>query len=177
MQIGHRVSVDIDLFSPEAFEQDALIYHLEKSYGFQMQFTHRNTLKGIIDGVFVDILTHPYRFIRPELTMEDIRMASPEDIAAMKVNAITGDGSRVKDFIDLHFLLNQFTLAEILGFYKEKYDQRNDFHALKSICYFDDIDFNAWPRMILQKDLTPEKLKRSLENHCNGVLQSRKSSP
>lgn len=177
MLMGHRISVDIDLFSPDAFEPEILLIHLEKNYGFQMQFSHKNTLKGIIEGVFVDILTHPYRFIRPELKLENVRMASPEDIAAMKVNAITGDGTRVKDFIDLYFLLNHFSLSEILGFYKEKYDQRNDFHALKSICFFEDTDFKAWPRILTEKNLTPVKLRHSLEFHRDNYLRSIKSPP
>jgi hypothetical protein len=174
LKIGHCISVDIDLFSSEALEHDSILHHLELHYGFQMQFTHKNTLKGIINGVFVDILTHPYRFIRPEINLDTVRIASVEDIAAMKVNAITGDGTRVKDFIDLHFLLKQFSLAEILGFYTEKYDQRNDFHALKSICYFEDIDFHAWPQMLIEDDLSPEKLTRSLENHRDEYLRNAK---
>jgi hypothetical protein len=176
LKIGHRISVYIDLFSSEAFMNESILHHLELNYGFQMQFMHKNTLKGIINNVFVDILTHPYRFIRPEEGIEGVKMASSEDIAAMKVNAITGNGTRVKDFIDLYFLLQQFTLAEILGFYMEKYDQKNDFHAFKSICYFDDTDFEPWPRMLLQNDLTPLKLRKSLEIHREEYLRHAKLS-
>ncbi len=177
LQIGHRISVDIDLFSTDSFDQEALIQHLEKGFGFQMQYSHKNTLKGIINNVFVDILTHPYPFIRAEVSSEGVRMAAAEDIAAMKVNAIIGNGTRVKDFVDLHFLLEQFSLKEILSFYIEKYDQRNDFHALKSICYFEDVDFSTWPEMLIQDDLSPDKLKRSLEQHRHEYLRTSKMPP
>jgi len=163
LKIGHRISVDIDLFSAEAFDFAPILQHLELNYGFQMQYSHKNTLKGIIHNVFVDILSHQYPFIRPEENLQGVRIASLEDIAAMKVNAITGNGTRVKDFIDIYFLLQMFSLADILGFYKKKYDQKNDFHALKSLCYFEDTDFEPWPRLLLQQDLTPLKLRKSLE--------------
>ena len=89
-------------------------------------------------------------------------MASKPDIAAMKVNAITGNGTRVKDFIDLYFLLKEMNFSEIIQFYKTKYQTNNDFHAIKSLGYFDDIIIAEWPKMILEKDLDIKKLKKSI---------------
>lgn len=162
LHIGHRVSVDIDLFTVENFDTEAMLQHLEKNYRFNLQYRHKNTLKGFIKNIFVDLITHPYSIIKPVITSENVRMAAKEDIAAMKINAISGDGTRVKDFIDLYFLLKEYSLKEIMDFYKQKYAQRNIFHAIKSITYFEDVDFSAWPNLIKEKDLTPEKLKNNL---------------
>ena len=162
LMIGHRISDDIDLFSQEPFDADSMLEHLEGSYGFSLQYRHQNTLKGIVGNVFVDLLTHSYPMIRKPKKEEGVTIMSKEDIAAMKVSAISGNGTRPKDFIDMYFLLKEYTVGEVMGFYAEKYNQRNTFHALKSITYFEDMDEAAWPKMLLEKTLTPNALKKAL---------------
>lgn len=162
LQIGHRISIDIDFFSMEAFDQQEMLQHLESNYGFQEQYSHTNTLKGIVNGVFVDLLRHDYKFIAEPINIMGMRLASKQDIAAMKVNAITGNGTRVKDFIDIYFLLKEFSFSEIIGFYKTKYNSRNDFHAVKSLTYFDDIDADAWPKMLVEKTLKLKEIKNRI---------------
>ena len=64
----------------------------------------------------------------------------------MKVNAIEGRGSK-KDFIDLYYLLQHYSIGEILDFYKEKYPEHSQFRALMSMAYFEDADMQPMPRM------------------------------
>ncbi|MDD2632114.1 MAG: nucleotidyl transferase AbiEii/AbiGii toxin family protein [Bacteroidales bacterium] len=162
LQIGHRISIDIYFFTRNDFDAQQLLQHLEQKYQFREQYRHINTLKGIVNGVFVDFITHNYHMIKPNEHIEKITMASRPDIAAMKVNAIAGNGTRVKDFVDIYFLLKEFSFSEIISFYKLKYNGRNDFHAIKSLTYFDDVNEAEWPRMVLEKDLTLKKLKETL---------------
>lgn len=75
-------------------------------------------------------------------------MVSKKDIAAMKLNAIAGRGSK-KDFIDLYFLLNDFTLKQILEFYKEKYFDGSEFMVMKSLSYFEVANEQPQPKMYL----------------------------
>ena len=104
------------------------------------------TKKGTISGIFVDLIAHKYPLITEIITQKGISIYSGKDIEAMKVNAITGDGTRIKDFIDIYFLLKKYSLSEIISFYQAKYMRRNNFHALKSLDYFDDLDPTpAWP--------------------------------
>jgi len=88
---------------------------------------------------------------------------SIEDIAAMKLNAITGNGTRSKDFIDIYFLLKQYSVEDMLHFYNTKYSTRNQLHVIKSLIYFNDIDTKDWPVMILEKKLNLAKVKKSIE--------------
>jgi len=162
LMIGHRISIDIDLFTRKPFDAEALNEHLEKRYGFSLQFMHKNTLKGFINWVFVDILTHDYPLLVSPLNTDNIVMISKEDIAAMKVNAITGNGTRAKDFVDIYFLLKEFSFKEILDFYSQKYRQRNSFHAVKSLTYFDDIDATAWPNLIREKQLKLKDVRKEI---------------
>jgi hypothetical protein len=174
LQIGHRISVDIDFFTRKDFNINDTLEYLEQNYSFQMQFSHKNTLKGIIQGVFVDFIfiKHDYKIIDKLVEEEGVKLASRPDIAAMKVNAITGDGTRIKDFIDVYFLLQEFGFGELIEFYKEKYATRNDFHAVKSLTYFEDIDPGEWPRMLKEEDLTLEKVKKKIEKERDNYLES-----
>jgi hypothetical protein len=139
-----------------------VLEHLESIYKFNEQYRHANTLKGIIDGVAIDFIKHDYKLIEDPPMIQGIKMASKKDIAAMKVNAIAGNGTRVKDFIDIYFLLKDFNFKEIINFYLTKYNSRNDFHAIKSLTYFDDAIVEDWPVMILEKDLDFKVIKKSI---------------
>ena len=80
------------------------------------------------------------------LVVDNIRMLSTKDIAAMKLSAIAGRGSK-KDFIDLYFLLEKFSLAEILSFYTQKYHDGSAFMVQKSLTYFEDANIQLEPKM------------------------------
>jgi len=86
-------------------------------------------------------------------------MFSKKDIAAMKLNAIAGRGSK-KDFIDLYFLLKEFSLREIMDFYNQKYHDGSEFMALKSLAYFEDANLQPEPKMF--KDFDWEKCKKHI---------------
>lgn len=82
-----------------------------------------------------------------------------KDIAAMKPNAIAGPGSK-KDFIDLYFLLNEFSLQDILSFCEKKYCDRSVFIVQKSLTYFEDADSQLQPQML--KDFHWETCKQKI---------------
>jgi len=58
----------------------------------------------------------------------------------MKLNAISVSSQRAKDFIDLFYLLDVYSVAEMLVFYKKKYAQYNEVNVLKSLTWFEDVD-------------------------------------
>jgi hypothetical protein len=97
---------------------------------------------------------------------------SKQDIAAMKLNAIAGNGTRSKDFIDVYFLLKEFSVQQLLSFYQTKYSQRNSLHVLKSLIYFDDISMADWPEMVLEKKLTLNKVKSAIEKCVKAYSKS-----
>lgn len=82
----------------------------------------------------------------------------------------TGTKTRAKDYVDIYFLLKDYSLADIIGFYKTKYNSRNDFHAIKSLTYFDDVVKEAWPKMILEKSLTFEQVCGEIIRHRDDYL-------
>ncbi len=173
LQIGHRTSIDIDLFTRSDIDIVYLIEHLESNYNFSLQFSHKNTLKGIINGIFVDLLKHDYKYVTKPLAVEGIKMLDKPDIAAMKVNAITGNGTRVKDFIDIYFLLKTYSFKEIIHYYSVKYNERNTFHAVKSLTYFNDIEKGEWPKMIIEPRLNLNEVKRFITKKRDEYLSQK----
>lgn len=170
LQIGHRTSVDIDFFTQNEFDTREMLEYLEQAYAFQLQYMHKNTLKGIIEGVFVDLIRHNYTLIDGPVLDENIRLASMKDIADMKINAVVGNGTRVKDFIDIYFLLKKYSFSELIDFYGTKYESRNDFHLIKSLTYFNDIIVEDWPNMYLEKSLTIAEIEQFILKKRNEYL-------
>ena len=150
LQLGHRKSIDLDLFSLEDFNFDYINQYLKAKYDFIDSYFEKNTLKGFIKEIKIDFLTHTYPFVAPVVTDDNVRLYSVNDIAAMKLNAITHNGTRVKYFIDIAYLSSVISLSEMLDSYETKYSS-NYFTALKSLLYFDDIDFNEPIQMTVGK--------------------------
>ncbi len=173
LRIGHRRSVDLDLFSNFSFDVVQLLENLSADFNFNLFFSANNTIKGSIDSVKVDLLSHRYPFVAEPVVEEGIEMLSTQDIIAMKLNAISGSGQRVKDFIDIYYLLRKFSLEQMIGFYKEKYTQYNEISVLKSLVYFDDIDFNDWPEIIDKPSLKWQSVKDKLEISVKKYLKQK----
>lgn len=109
LYLGHRKSIDLDLFTPDNFDSNKLEEYLIDKYNFKSSYLEKNTLKGTINDVKIDCITHNYPYIEPPFKSEEgIRLYSIKDITAMKLSAIADNGTRIKDkgltyFQDLNF--------------------------------------------------------------------------
>jgi hypothetical protein len=163
LHLGHRKSINIDLFSNFDFDAAGLIEKLHLDYSYQLFYTASNTLKGSINDIKVDILAHRYMYIQKPTSFSDIHMLSEPDIVAMKLNAIATSGQRSKDFIDIFYLLDKYDIGNMLTFYKTKYNQQNETFLLKSLIYFDEVDLSDWPVLVKNPDLKWIAVKKRLE--------------
>ncbi len=161
LQLGHRISIDLDLFSEISFDQNSLADYLYHAYSFELDFISTNTIKGEINGIQVDCIAHQYPWIENYRGEDHIRMAGFSDIAAMKLNAVAGNGTRLKDFIDIAFLSCKMTFSNMLDSYVTKY-KGNPIIPLKAITYFEDLNFNEPIRMTGAKSLDWEKIRKRL---------------
>ena len=161
LQMGHRISIDLDLFTEIEFEADELREYLERNYHLQTDYQAFATVKGEVEGVQVDCIAHAHPWLKPFVVEEGIRLASLEDICAMKLNAIAGNGTRIKDFVDVAHLSSRFSLEQMLKFYEEKY-QANPLMPLKGIVYFADINKNAPIKMANGKPLDWKSIEKRL---------------
>jgi hypothetical protein len=171
LQFGHRNSVDIDLFSTKDFLDSTIINFLRTKFTIDLVYNKPNSIICIINGVKVEFIKHDYPIIEQIITEEGIRMLSPQDICAMKLNAIQNSGQRLKDFIDIYFLLEHFSIKKMLEFYSKKYPIMNPVIALRAITYFDDIDPNIDP----PKLVTPLPLEKIKKRIVHAVQHSNKT--
>ena len=147
LQYGHRNSVDLDFFG--SLDDDFIAFRdCLESLGHVSIIKETKTIRIYdVDGVKIDFVDYSrYPWLADAVEEDGLRLASPKDIAAMKVNAIEGRGTR-KDFVDIYYLLQHYSLTEILGFYQEKYPEHSLFRALMSLSYFDDAEKQMMPKM------------------------------
>lgn len=172
LNIGHRNSIDIDLFSNFSFETQQLLENLTHDFQFNLFYSANNTLKGSVSNIKLDILAHRYPYVKEPLNIEGISMLSVEDIIAMKLNAISVNGQRVKDFVDIYFLLGTFTIEAMLSFYKKKYTLQNEVNVLKSLIWFNDVDLSDWPVMLKNKELKWNLVKKEITKSVKIYLKT-----
>lgn len=166
IRLGHRISVDIDLFTNKPFNSNQFSEYLQNAFGFSPDFIADNTIKGEINGIIVDCIAHQYQWLEQYDSFDGLRLAGFKDIAAMKLNAISGNGTRLKDFIDLAYLSGSLSLNEILQAYHQKYGS-NPVIALKSLVYFDDINFDEPIMMAGEKTFRWKKIEVRLTEMVN----------
>lgn len=150
LQLGHRKSIDLDFFGTVDCEAE---YLRESIAGIASLTILKESLHihiYIVDGIKVDIVNYKYPWLDDVVLEQGLRLASVSDIAAMKITAIIGRGTK-KDFIDIAFLLHHFSLEEILHFYAAKYNDSSVFMAMKSLAYFDDAEADPMPDMFVNQ--------------------------
>jgi hypothetical protein len=170
---GHRLSIDIDLFSNFSFNTAELLESLQQDFPLQLYHTAANTVKGRIENVNVDIIAHRYPYINEPSVIDGIKILTEPDIIAMKLNAISSSGQRSKDFLDIYFILEEerFSMAEMLKFYRLKYQQVSDMHIIKSIIYFDDVDLTDWPVLLKKPHLKWDDVKKKIGEEVSSYLK------
>lgn len=176
LRIGHRQSIDIDLFNSSDFDGAKLALHLKTTYNADVKSHKSNYVSGSIGEVDFDLISHKYASIKPIETIEGIRIMSAEDIAAMKINAIVNSGQRVKDFIDIHYLLKEMKLDDVLCYYCSKYPNVSAATAKAALLYHQDIDFRV-PVLFMKKGLVWKDVERGILNavqEYNSLLEGRK---
>ena len=156
LQLGHRTSVDLDFFGRINADSEELRDILREVGRVEVASVSKNINIFWINGVKVDMVNYPYPWLDLPIVEDGVRLASLNDIAAMKVSAIVNRGTK-KDFIDLYTLLQHFALDEILDMYSRKYSDGSLFIVMKSLTYFDDAETDPMPNVL--NDTTWETVK------------------
>ncbi|MFA4888832.1 MAG: nucleotidyl transferase AbiEii/AbiGii toxin family protein [Candidatus Omnitrophota bacterium] len=103
LQLGHRISVDLDFFTPHEFDAKELTRSLKKTGKFKLDKQSWGTILGDFEEVKFSIFAYKYPVLFPFKSLSDINILDLRDIAAMKIDAISTRGIR-RDFIDLYFM-------------------------------------------------------------------------
>ena len=150
LQYGHRQSIDLDFFGALPEDKEELVDMTKRVGNVLVTNRTKMIVQTVINQVKVDFVDYSrYAWIDEPIQGNGFVLASDKDIAAMKVNAIIGRGTR-KDFIDLYVLLQHYSLTEIMDFYKQKYPEFSEYRALLSMTYFEDAEMQDMPKMFIE---------------------------
>jgi hypothetical protein len=155
LQLGHRRSVDFDWFRERPIDDPLRLASELSSPGLRLEVdrVEKGTLHARARGVRVSFLEYAYPLLQPLREVAGLRLASLEDIAAMKLAAVAQRGSK-KDFVDVFSLGRRLGLTDMLGFYRAKYGLKDVGHVLVALAYFDDADRERMP-MLLSRQSWP----------------------
>lgn len=170
IQLGHRESIDLDFFSRQNFSVSDLEKELSSIGKYVLNKKDSRTLDGVLDGVKISFFHYGYDLIYPLINFNSIKIADERDIACMKLDAISSRGSK-KDFIDIYFLLEKYSLSELISFFEKKYKniEYNKLHILKSLAYFADAEDEPVPVMI--KNIEWDEVKRKIIEEARKIVR------
>ncbi len=146
--LDHRTSHDLDLFVANTDLSDLpdKVVSLPETV-----LTSRGdgVVHLTLDGIPTTILRYDYPLLEPTQSVSGlpVPVASPMDLAAMKLSAITSRGAK-RDFWDLHVLLstgNAPSLEDTLEAFSRKYEAEDIGHVVKSLVYFGDAELEPFP--------------------------------
>jgi predicted nucleotidyltransferase component of viral defense system len=151
LQIGHRHSVDLDFFSPNE-DIPSIRPQLENALSpFQgvLADSSWGNLVFLAKGVRVGFYGYGFPLVSPLLKTEGVTLASIEDIALMKLDAMLSRAAR-KDFYDLYFICKTAWLKSLFEKAKQKYPSVRDFEsqATKRLVYFENAENESDPTLL-----------------------------
>jgi hypothetical protein len=142
LHFGHRTSQDLDFYTKEHFEGLKLVEEFRQFFKEDLSEPKmaRNTLWLKIKNTDLSFFRYPYPLIRPLISYQTIELASPEDIIAMKIEAIITRGKK-RDFVDIYFAIKKYGVKKILDFFREKYPHAfNEYACITALTYFEDAE-------------------------------------
>lgn len=150
LHLGHRISVDLDFFTKEEFDEKVLAQALKKLPEYKEDGTAWKTVWGKIGDTKFSLFYYQYPLIKKTITFEGIQILQKEDIAAMKIHALEDRGTK-RDFVDLYFLAKEFSLEQMLEFYDQKYGVLKEhlYIILRSMDYFTEAEIDDLPQMLI----------------------------
>lgn len=171
LQMGHRVSVDFDLFSNKPFS--ARLYSKIKreflAFSFKRTINLPQQLSVLVNDVKIDFVYDKFKFVQPAIKFQGVQMATIAEIAAMKAFTLNFRGSN-KDYLDLYFILKEghSTLEEIEKMADKKYGDEFNFRLfLEQLLYVEEtrkreIEF-------LKKEVSEEKIKEFFKREIKKI--------
>lgn len=162
LRLGHRISVDLDFFSEAPFDEGRLMGDLSSLGTLEILQKSRQSLTGVLDGVKFSFLGYPYPILKRGESWNSITIASVEDIACMKLDALSSRGTK-RDFVDVYFITQQMPLPGLLRLFERKYAalRYNLLHIKKSLVYFADAENDPMPDLVVP--VSWEKIKAFFE--------------
>jgi hypothetical protein len=151
LQIGHRISEDLDFFRESVFDASSLFRLLRDSTtSFKDILLESHTLSAEAEGVRCSFIHYDVRLVLEPVTYKGMRVAEWRDIVAEKFKTIAQRGSK-KDFYDVFaaIRLGSLTIGEAVGIFRKRFENTglNLYHVLRSLTFFEDAEAEPDPAL------------------------------
>ena len=178
LQLGHRKSVDIDLFTLNQQDNSLILEYLLNNYKTVDIINNReNILQVFIDDIKVDFIKAKGKLIEKPIIENGIQLCDIKDIAGMKLNVINQNTGRVeaKDYIDIAYLIEVLTLEKMFEIYKWKYD-KTDVYSLKlDLLNVDNVNPYSWEKIqMIRNDIFVSDVKKIIKDAIEGYNKKHK---
>jgi predicted nucleotidyltransferase component of viral defense system len=176
LQIGHRMSYDIDLFTRDDLNKDEIYDLLNRDYNgnYQVHNVQNTVLQVDINKIKVDFVKYDYNLLENVKIEDGVKYLGIKDISAMKLKTVANRGDQAKDFFDVYYLLKEMSMREMFENYKQKYNQKDTCPIKRSLIYFDDVTDSNWASVkLLKEPVSADEVKRAIAdavNNSNGVI-------
>ncbi|MDR0312175.1 MAG: nucleotidyl transferase AbiEii/AbiGii toxin family protein [Treponema sp.] len=133
LQLGHRTSTDIDLFTTKTQNATELADYFNKNYkNINVQIATDNFTRVFVNNIKVEMVQYEEKILEEPKNEEGIRLLGINEIAAMKLNTIM-HRSQPRDFIDLAYLLKELSLQKMFGLYEERHDSISPLYMKRTL--------------------------------------------
>jgi len=165
------VSVDLDFFTPDHFENNDLESELQNFRTYRRERLANDTLLGALEDLRISFFRYRYQLLETPAEFLGTKILQLPDLAAMKIEAIAQRNTK-RDFIDLYFLAREagITPENALDYHKSKYEglDINLSHLVLSLSFFDEADEDPMPKMI--KPVNWNDVKKYFQRESKALL-------
>lgn len=153
--LGHRISFDFGFFTQKHFQPQELVEEIAKIIpSFSLERIEKDTILAKLGGTKFSLFFYNYPLLAKTAEFLNVDIASIQDLAAMKLVAISDRGAK-RDFVDLYFILEKnqnpkISLFEVFDFYDKKFGvlRQNEAHLIKSLTYFESAEHDEDLKML-----------------------------
>lgn len=169
LQIGHRLSVDLDFFTSDKKNINEIEHELLFLDGIKITGKNNYSLFAEFKGAKVDILLCPYKFIAEPILFDGITLCGKDDICAMKLKTAMNRGAK-KYFYDIYFLLQEYSLGTMMELFEKKYTNIEPNAIIRSLTYFEDAEEHENPVLLKEVSLTWKKVKQTIVSETRKIV-------
>jgi len=182
LQLGHRKSFDIDLFTLIKQDNNAIENKINLLFNEnEIINNNENIFQVLINGIKVDFVSATGKLIEKPIIEDNFKICHYKDISGMKLNVINSETGRkkAKDYVDIAYLIDTLTLPVMFDIYKYKYDKTNILNVKKDLLDVSYINPYTWKDVIMiRNDIlvsdVPKYIKSAVQDYNNLYKDNRK---
>jgi len=168
LQLGHRMSEDIDLFTLSEQDNNKILLYLEKNYdSIDILNDNNNILQVKVNNIKLDFVKAVGKLIKEPINENGFKLCHKEDIAGMKLYAINRKSGRkeAKDYIDIAYLIDDLTLEKMFDIYKWKFDKDDVYNVKLDLLDVNKVNPYEWQKVkMIRNDILVSEVPRIIKN-------------